>query len=423
MGNNSSTQQLLRFTETFSPAEQGLLSQGLEDFASDIPADDFCFRLQQSITSAFRPILERTGPSAFVSDFKDVRVNESYRWVGIAFMNPISNEERKLYFENAIPLHFQTKLQPTQKGVQDYPTRYPMPSANDIRAQVEPLLLTNLKHSDVLYFLLLHSHRLKHLFKTVYHHIGEKPIKLGVLRCIAREPFDYNQLDTRRLTWREIRNQTERMLKDIQRSFDVEIRMGWSTWRISSQSPGEDKAKLFYDALSRMQTREHVSLPDCVLDAINLGAHQSGFMNEAIIPVVMYINEKWQRINKQHFGGNSSAMLPQTGVTRKIIFEVKNGKVFVTDTCTWTNLIFEQEVYREGRLIPDADCLTLQQPLQMRYEYKLSADENGELCHRIRSITLANEGALFRQISDLRRQQPRIQQEPAPNATQKRNKM
>ena len=115
-------------------------------------------------------------------------------------------------------------LKPNSDRIKRYPSRYPLPTRVDVTRQVERLLLQSLKHTDVLFYLKRYDARLQILFPRIYESLGDLPIHLGVLKRIAREPFDFNSLDTRNMSWRNILDNQWKLMKDIKRSYDMKIR-------------------------------------------------------------------------------------------------------------------------------------------------------------------------------------------------------
>jgi hypothetical protein len=255
-----------------------------------------------------------------------------------------------------------------------------MPARDEIVAAVSTLLIAKLNSISVLCFFVSNRFLLQQKFKSIYHAIGPRPIHEGILKMIAKEPDNLNRFNSQHLSWNTINRRSAQTQTDITRSYDLIISAERKTWKILQNDVGEKKARIFDEALRDIQSMQ--CLPACVLDALHLGAHQSGFLNEAVIALGVYMTEI----------SNYQITLPQSGVVRRLQFSIKNREVEIEDECQWHEVAAPQ--VSAGGSSLDRAHVTLQKPLILTYRYTLGADKNNQVSHQINELFLKNDHAV-----------------------------
>jgi hypothetical protein len=261
-----------------------------------------------------------------------------------------------------------------------YPREYNMPTRDEILQAVSTLFIARLNSIHVLSFFVTNKLILLEKFKSVYQAIGPRPIHEGILNTIAKEPDNLNRFNSQHLSWDTINRRSVQTHTDIIRSYDLTIHAERRIWKILQNDPGEKKARIFDEALRDIQTLQ--CLPACVLDALHLGAHQSGFLNEAVIALGVYMTEI----------SNYQITLPQSGVARRLQFSIKNRSVEIEDECEWHEVTAPQA--SPGGSALDRAHVSLRKPLVLTYRYTLSADRNNQVSHQIKELFLRNDHAV-----------------------------
>lgn len=317
----------------------------------------------------FSPVIHEYEPSTCaLSD--GVGVSETFDWEGVILGSHLS-----LKFELPFTISFQNMIDFVSDYI--YPREFNLPSREDILKAVVTLLTTHLDLSPVLHFLVLNKTELVRDLTPVYRAIGPRPIHEGVLKRIATEPDDHSQFNSRHIPSSEINRRSMQLRTDMLRSHDLTITAEGQTWKIRESDAGDKKFETYETALSSLKEME--CLPACVLDALRLGAHQSGFLNEAVIALGVYINDVT----------HNEVTLPQQGVHRSMQFTVKNRQVEVLDQCEWHEV--GAPLHSPGGSNLDRAHVTLSKPLSMCYRYTLAADNKNKLSHQIKEIFVKNE--------------------------------
>lgn len=375
MGREKTLYTLLSFWETFTVTQQEQLTQAMDNFVPGGFRNDLIFRSQYTLGSLFFPVVSTTGPSAFLQS-DGIAVDETFTWEGMFYLDKqFRGNYVKVSFDKPQVFHAQTIISTEFEST--YYTQYNLPTYDEILKAVTTLMIARLNSPALLFFFLKHKQRLEKGFKPVYDAIGPCPLHKGVLQRIASEPFDHGILNSQNISWSEISRRTAQSHTDILRSYDMTIRSGLQRWSIDEKEPGEKKAVKFDECLEYLQKKQ--LLPACVLDALHLGTNQSGFLNEAVIALGVYITEI----------SDHQITLPQSGVKRSLRFTIRNGQVEVKDTCRWREV--GAPVKANGLSILEREHVQLTKPLVLTYRYLLKADEKNRLCHQITQISLRNE--------------------------------
>jgi hypothetical protein len=305
-------------------------------------------------------------------------VNETIFWQGVNYRDGVHDK--------LIPLRFAQPRELSSCYFIDlfkeplYPVEYMLPRFQELIQAVSLLFIAHLNSPVSLYFLVKNQSLLKELLLSVYQAIASTPIHEGVLRQMAAEPPNYNQYDSQHLSWDEIKEQSHKTHKDITRSPNLTIKAGRELWEIQEDKNGADKEKLFQEAMNSLQRMN--TLPRVVLDALQLGAHQSGFLNEAVIAVGVYVNEMT----------NYQITLPQSGIRRWLNFTVINNYVEVTDRCEWHEIT--APLRSPGGSELDVTRVSLRKPLTLIYRYELSENNQHRLSHQIKELSLRHESKI-----------------------------
>jgi len=323
------------------------------------------------------PLLKKTGPSVCVCD-DGLAVNETIFWQGVNYRDGVHNRLLSLRFVQPRELSASYFIDIFKETV--YPVEYKLPPSQELIQAVSVLLIAHLNSPVSLYFMLKNQALLKEILMPIYQAIGSNPIHEGVLRQMAAEPPNHNQYDSQHMSQEEIKEQSYNTHKDITRSPNLTIKAGRTLWEIEEDAKGSDKEKLFQDAMDSLQKMN--TLPRVVLDALQLGAHQSGFLNEAVIATGAYVNEMT----------NYQIALPQSGIHRCLNFTVINHYVTVVDRCEWHEV--SAPLRSPGGSELDVTRVTLRKPLTLIYRYELSEDNKHRLSHQIKELSLTHEGKI-----------------------------
>lgn len=332
---------------------------------------DFQKKFTYTLGPSLIPLVKAYEP-AFSMYPDGIGVKERFAWEGVILKHthdiPIRFEQSYVYtFENMVEL----------ESEHIYPREYTMPSSNELIEALTTLLIQRLNSVSVLYFFIAHKSSLIHLFKPVYTAIGSRPIHEGILKTIAEEPDNHNRFNSRHLTWEGINRNLNQTHIDITRSYDLTITAQGHTWKIREADTGTRKAEIYDAALRSIQQMQ--CLPPCVLDALYLGAHQSGFLNEAVIALGVYMMKS----------SNDCMTLPQSGVERRLKFLVANQTLQITDCCQWHDIVVPL-LTGEGDAL-EREQVHMKKGLTLIYRYTLSAGKNNQISHQIKELSLKNE--------------------------------
>ncbi len=377
MYRGSSTKQLLSFQKTFSGPESENLIKRLDEFNPGEYQRDFETHFHYVFKGTFTPLIEKSGISVAVCD-DGLKVNETIFWQGVSYRDAVNNQLIPLKFNQSFKFPSSHFIDLYEQSL--YPIEYKLPRRLELTQAVALLLIAHLNSSMTLYFLVKNEAFLKESLSLVYQAMGPHPIHAGVLKKMASEPPNYRQFDSQHLSWDKIKEQSHKTHKDITRSPHLTIRAGRQHWEIQEDKKGVEKEQVFQQAMSSLQGMN--TLPRVVLDALQLGAHQSGFLNEAVIAAGVYVNEMT----------DYSVTLPQSGIRRRLNFTVIDDHVEVTDHCEWHEVC--APLRSPGGSELDVRRVALSKPFTLHYRYELREGAGRRLFHQIKELKVEHESRI-----------------------------